>query len=112
MSSEERETIYRECLSRYGFNNQLNMAIEEMSELIKALLKYCRVFLAIKGDNVNPVVGKDLNSAREDIIDELADVKIMIRQMEIAFQADKEVEERIDYKVKRQEGRLNERRGI
>ncbi|MBR1677309.1 MAG: hypothetical protein IJ706_08380 [Clostridia bacterium] len=108
----DREKIYRECLKTYGINNQIDMAIEEMSELIKALLKYRRAFAMIKGNDVNPVAGRDLNTAREDIIDELADVKIMVRQMEIAFQTDREVESRIDFKVNRQRERLDERRGI
>lgn len=39
-------------------------------------------------------------------IDELADVRIMERQMEILFQCEEEVERRIDFKVQRQKGRL------
>lgn len=41
-----------------------------------------------------------------DIIDELADVRIMCRQMELLFQAEDEVERRIDFKVDRQIKRL------
>ena len=70
--------------------------IEEMSELTKALLKWRRA------------KGAELTAARGCIIDELADVRIMARQMEILFQAEDEVERRIDFKVQRQSKRLEE----
>ena len=52
-----------------------------------------------------------MTKAREDIIDELADVRIMCRQMELMFQAEDEVSNRIDFKVGRQVKRLDERSG-
>ena len=72
------------------------MMIEEMSELTKALLKWRRA------------KGAELTATRDCIIDELADVRIMARQMEILFQAEDEVERRIDFKVQRQSKRLEE----
>lgn len=51
---------------------------------------------------------KDSNSKLliDDVIDEIADVCIMCRQMELLFQAEDRVEKRIDFKVKRQMKRL------
>lgn len=95
MSSEERDAVFRRCLSTYGVNTQIDMTLEEMSELAKALLK-------------NRRAEKHSEDNRKAIIDELADVKIMIRQMEILFQCEKDVEERIDFKVRRQSKRLDE----
>lgn len=111
-SNEYRDSVYRRCISEYGTQPQVDMCIEEMSELTKALLKWRRKFALVRGENVNPVSGDtDLTKAREDIIDELADVRIMCRQMELLFQAEDEVSNRIDFKVGRQVKRLDERRG-
>ena len=83
------------------------MCIEEMSELAKALLKYRRKSALVKGKNVNPTSEViNLNKSRDDIIDELADVKIMCRQMELLFQVEDAVERRMDFKINRQIGRL------
>ena len=42
MTTEERDQIFRRCICTYGTNPQIDVAIEEMSELIKALLKWRR----------------------------------------------------------------------
>lgn len=102
-----RDIVFKRCICEYGTQPQIDMCIEEMSELTKALLKYRRKFALTRGENVNPTNGDtDLFKARIDIIDELADVRIMCRQMELLFQAEDEVERRIDFKVDRQIKRL------
>lgn len=107
MTQEERDTVFKRCICEYGMQPQVDMCIEEMSELTKALLKWRRRGSHVKGENVVPVNdGKTLAQTRGDIIDELADVSIMVRQMEIMFEAEEEVQERIDFKVNRQIGRL------
>ena len=95
--NKERDAVFRRCIRDYGTQPQIDMMIEEMSELTKALLKWRRA------------EGAELTAARGCIIDELADVRIMARQMEILFQAEEEVERRIDFKVQRQWKRLEER---
>lgn len=97
MSVEERDKVFNRCLQVYGERPQVDMAIEEMSELTKALLKMRRVSK------------EKVAEAREAIIDELADVRIMERQMEILYQCEDEVEQRIDFKIQRQIGRLAEK---
>lgn len=91
---EDRDVVFKRCICNYGMSSQVDVAIEEMSELTKALLKYRRA------------KGIELSSARDGIIDELADVRIMLRQMELIFQCEDEVERRIDFKVQRQVARL------
>lgn len=93
--NESRDRVFRRCICDYGNNPQIDMAIEEMSELMKALLKWRRA------------EGAELTAARDCIVDELADVRIMARQMEILFQCEDEVERRIDFKVQRQADRLD-----
>lgn len=46
---------------------------------------------------------------REAVIDEIADVQIMLSQLEIIFNCVAEVEDRIDFKINRQMGRIKER---
>lgn len=60
--------ILAEAISTFGAENQLNVAIEEMSELTKELCKYKR----------------GLGNA-EAIAEELADVRIMLDQIEMLF---------------------------
>lgn len=89
-----RDGVFRRCILEYGANSQIDMAIEEMAELSKALLK-------LKRDK-----GKSSKSLIDDVIDEIADVRIMCRQIELLFQAEDRVEKRIDFKVERQRKRL------
>lgn len=98
IKADQRDAAYRRIISEYGADPQIDVAIEEMGGLTKALLKLRQVHK--KND-----CGSRL-ACREAIIDELADVSIMIRQMEILFLADDEVDKRIDEKIKRQLKRM------
>lgn len=61
------KTIYRTALKTWGFNAQAIMTIEECSELIKALTKFFR------------------NFERENVLEEIADVEIMLEQLREHF---------------------------
>ena len=87
----------------YGANPQMDMTIEECSELIKALLKYRRKF------NSSSSTGDELMELRDAIIDEIADTKIMLAQMEILFGCAGQVEAQIESKIKRQMDMLGNR---
>ena len=109
----ERDSVMKKCISKYGTKNQMDMCIEEMSELTKAILKYRRKTKEIFGGDsmeVKEEISKEkideYNYARQAIIDELADVEIMCRQMEIMLVARDEVDSRIDFKLMRQLKRL------
>lgn len=97
-SPKEKDQIYRQCLDRYGEAAQMDMAIEEMSELTKALLKWRRAARDIQAKGI----------LRTNVIEEIADVKIMMRQMELLFDCEEEVTGWVDCKVERQVGRLSE----
>lgn len=71
--------IYHRALKTWGKNPQMLQVIEEMSELIKEILK-----------NVNR--GKDNIS---EMIEETADVEIMLEQLKCCYNIKQEVE---DYK--------------
>ena len=58
------------AISKWGRDAQIHMAIEEMAELIQALMKYPR-----KQD------GSTLNK----VIEEIVDVEIMLEQLKLMF---------------------------
>lgn len=96
---QSHDLVYRDCINTYGNENQELVAIEEMSELTKALLKGRRE----GADEITPEI-------MQNIIDEIADVKIMVRQLEIIYDAEDDVDERVTFKTTRQAERLSERR--
>lgn len=87
-------------VEKYGENPQIDMAIEEMSELTKALLKYRR--------KKNSSAAFDEKELRAAVIDEIADVSIMVTQLQIIFNCVTEADERIAYKIDRQMNRIKE----
>lgn len=76
-------------VEHYGSDHQQRKAIEECAELTQAICKYEACL-----DGV------------EKIVDEIADVKIMLAQLEIIFDCFGEVEARIEYKINRQLERI------
>lgn len=71
--TKERAEIYKEAVSQWGMDAQVNMAIEEMAELISALQHYRRL------ENWGH------KTTIEDITDEVADVEIMMEQLRFMF---------------------------
>ena len=91
MSEIHRKRQLLFIIDTYGTKAQQDIALEELAELQKAILKHRRL-----GD-------KETEKA---IIDEIADVSIMLEQLKIIYSCSKEVEERIDYKIDRQIKRI------
>ena len=95
MTQEQMRSL-NTIVEAYGNDAQEDMDIEECSELVKAILKLRRS-------------DEKTAETREAVIDEIADVQIMLSQLEIIFNCVAEVEDRIDFKIKRQMGRIKER---
>lgn len=95
MTQEQMRNL-NTIVETYGNDAQEDMAIEECSELVKAILKFRR----------SNTKDSDL---RDAVIDEIADVQIMLTQLGIIFNCVEEVNERIDFKIDRQMGRIAER---
>lgn len=87
---EDRKEVYEEALIKYGKHNQLVVAIEEMSELQKEICKYFRH------------EGKD-----QDLIEEVADVSIMLEQIILMFDIEDDVQKVMKEKVQRLKRRLS-----
>lgn len=86
----ERTKTYIQLFKKYGETAQLVVAIEELSELQKELCKDLR--------------GK---RKRENIIEEIADVIIMLEQMYLIYNIENcEVDEMIEKKIERTKGIL------
>ena len=82
--------ILEKAIKTWGTHAQLLMVLEEMSELQKEILK-----------NINR--GKDNLDA---IIDETADVEIMLEQLKYIFKIQEQVKERIPVKLEKVKARL------
>lgn len=83
---------YERALKTWGKEAQMLQVIEEMSELTKEILK-----------NIN----RGKNNVSE-IIEETADVEIMLRQLKVCYGIDKQVEAYKKGKLQKIEKRLDE----
>lgn len=84
-------------ISHYGVAAQVMIHMEECAELIQAISKMHRA--------IN--TGTDNAAARENLVEEIADVLICVRQMqEIYGITDRDIQWMAEKKCKRQEGRL------
>lgn len=89
--------IYKKAIDILGANYQIDIAIEEMSELIKALLKHRR---ATTKDIM------DDEKTKRDITEEMGDVLICLTQLAIIFDNSKDIDEIVNAKIKRLINRL------
>ena len=77
----------------YGIDSQSMIAIEEMSELTKELCKDNRGYDRYK-----------------DIVEEFADVSIMVEQLIALYDCQEDVSQMVDYKLERQLRRMEQER--
>ena len=96
MTTEERRALLERAITTYGAPAQMDMAVEEMAELTKAICKVKRVSCTAEAKAV-----------LENVVEEMADVQIMLDQLRIIFhRSTEEVEEA---KLERLAGRLHTR---
>ena len=93
----EENQLFNLVFMKNGEANQRRMAIEECSELIKALCKYDRYFA---DEDV------DKRILRLNIIEEMADVEIMLEQLKLMFDFNGDFEKAKESKLKRLARRL------
>ena len=84
MITQEQREILHDIIIKYPDELQIIIAIEECSELIKALTKHLRGY-----------------SAADCIAEEMADVYIMLEQLKIIFDNNREVYHNINSKIAR-----------
>ena len=90
-----RPEVLQQAIDTYGSRAQEEMAIEEMSELTKAIVKRHRA-------KDKPSYDRAMNN----IAEEMADVIIMLTQLLMFYRNRKDVQRAVDEKVKRLAGRL------
>ena len=99
-SVEYERPVY---IGRIGLAATLEMAAEECCELGHAALKLARV---VRGENPTPVT---MAEARENFLEELADVFNVLMDFVPAFWSWEEVRRRIEAKIRRSLSRFQER---
>ena len=92
MVNIDRIAVLESAIATFGIRNQKVMTIEEMSELTKALCKERRARTKI-----------ERAEARANIIEEIADVYIMLQQLIMIYDKEGECQSAVDYKVDRLE---------
>ena len=88
MKPEQLRKLIRN-IEHFGTSVELDKAKEECEELIEQI-----------------ELAKEGVASLEDIIDEIADVKVMLAQLEIIFDCSGAVEDRVEYKINRQMERI------
>lgn len=89
----DRESKLLFLINHYGTLNQKLIAIEEMAELQKAIVKHIR-----------QESEENINSA----IEEIADVQVMLEQLKMIFSCRTKIDEIMDAKIDRQIKRIKD----
>lgn len=84
--SEEQEIVLYAAITKYGSDKQHDMVIEECSELIQAICKHKR-------------------GGEHNILEECADVFIMLKQIEMIWSAES-IQHIVNIKIKRLKDKL------
>lgn len=87
---EQRAAVYEKALLHYGEENQLVVALEELSEVQKEICKFLRGF-----------------GNAGHLAEEIADATIMLEQVRLIFGMNEMVCQEMDRKVKRLEERVS-----
>lgn len=104
--THEELKVMQEAIDHYGEESQLDMAIEEMSELTKAICKYKRAVKERERDICHSTA-KDVIFAKDDIMEEIADVLIMLEQMLMIFDCERRVSAIASKKIRRLKARID-----
>jgi NTP pyrophosphatase (non-canonical NTP hydrolase) len=87
------ETVCELMLEKFGEDSQIDVCIEEMSELTKELIKYKRSKLHFREKEA---------TSREHVVEEISDVLFMVEYLKIIFGiSELEIEKKIVEKAKR-----------
>ena len=94
MTIYDRNIVLKQIIAKFGEDQQIEMIIEECSELIQALQKLKRAKTNHAGES--DLIEKRLHEVRSEV----ADVKIMIGQAVMIFGRN-EIDDIIDAKLER-----------
>ncbi|MEE3451641.1 MAG: hypothetical protein VZR27_13295 [Acutalibacteraceae bacterium] len=91
--------LLERVITANGMNKQLDVAIEELSELIQAICKIKR----------RDSLSNESFAVKGNLAEEMADVEIILAELKLMFDNEDDVKEWKDYKLDRLEKRLNEK---
>ncbi len=94
---EKRKDDIKRIADHYGLDAQLNVATEELAELIHAIARFRRY----EGDDQQRI-----SFLISGMVEEIADVEVMLTQMKHLLKAEQKVECEMDYKIERQLRRM------
>lgn len=100
--NDDFNSILKRAINVYGNEKQLDMVNEECAELIKSVCKAIRYSEKIDEKNI-----KLKDQHLFGMVDEFADIIIMIKQMIIHFDIQKEFNGKVKFKLDRLNDRLN-----
>ena len=105
MTKKEIDLVIERALEKWGGEMQLDVLVEEMAELIQALVKRKRFIQKFENEQTDELDSLDFAENSENIIEEIVDIEIML------YQAKKylEIESKIDGWKKRKLKRLAEK---
>lgn len=96
--------LNKETAKYYGYEAQSNQLVEECAELIQAVNKYRRVEVGLG----QPVSEDKKAVALENLIEEIADVELMLEQVKYLLQIPEEELDAVKlYKVNRTKERIS-----
>ena len=91
--------LLERVITANGMNKQLDIAIEELSELIQAICKIKR----------RDSLSNESFAVKGNLAEEMADVEIVLAELKLMFDNEDDVKEWKDYKLDRLEKRLKEK---
>ena len=101
----DTKNIYWSAIETFGYDLQIDVAIEEMAELTKELCKAQRVTFAGRGG-----LGDGLIDNHDEIAEEIADVQIALEELTLLFGVPVEVQIARRQKLARLEMRIEKAR--
>lgn len=93
-----------EIANTYGYDAQSRQCIEEMAELTQAINKLWRTELKCGEKELYEISTSSVEY--RNLIEEIADVRIVLEQLESFLYADEKILEIMDYKLERQVERI------
>ena len=107
LSLDKVEAMTKKIVDTYGPRSQVVKAMEELGELVQALAKMFKHVGVIAG-KPNPLknyhkqeLREELDRARDAVIEEIADVTVMLNQLVYIFDCEDEVRDVFEGKLRR-----------
>lgn len=103
MTKEVKQKIQK-IAQTYGYDTQSRQCIEEMAELTQAINKFWRKVLCCgKAEQPNGEKYITINQIYDNLVEEMADVQIMLWQLEYLLNADTSIiiQQKLDRQMER-----------